>query len=506
MKKENASTLAIPKKRKKFLVSLPVLKKKMFRRCCFFLKRPSDAYRAGVAAGTIISDDNQVRSLPVFDRLYDDLVKYVNEGKRKPHPKREIELRPPSRQGIIPSFFARRDQEKKINRAIHGVGGEEDAAVYHPLSSVKGLYVWGGVGCGKTMMMDLLYDNAPPEIKKTRIHFHQFMLDVQKTSHAIRFKTKDEMQDINNRKNIVSYNTSDDRRRTPEAEIDLFDELAQRLISNVELLCFDEVAVADVAHAMILKRLFNAFYKIGLVVIFTSNRAPDQLYLNGLNRGGFLPFIELVKKQCEVYHVVSETDHRLAGHQADTYLCPNNHENEERLRKLFLDFCKGMPAQPKTFRVFGRDVIVPRSQGGVCFFEFYEICGEALSTADYEIIAKSYNTVFINGVPQFDYEGSDVKNRFLVLIDTLYEFRCKVVICAAVEPALLQQTKSTAAIDGPKRWDQLTEFERETGKKVLDDHDASFQMERCISRLYEMRTKEYLESPHREEEVNLSTE
>lgn len=482
----------------------------MLRRLSILLsQRPSDAYRQLVAAGTITSDPSQVVALPVFDKLYDDLVEYTKEANRSPPPKRQVELRPPNRLGIVPSFFLRREQEKKVSRALEQSGSEDDSAVYHPLSKVKGLYVHGSVGCGKTFLMDLLFKNAPPEIKKTRIHFHQFMLDVQKTSHSIRHNAKEESQDINNRSNMVSYNTSGDRRRTPAAEIDLFDELAQRMVSDVELLCFDEVAVADVAHAMIMKRLFNAFYKIGVVVVFTSNRPPDELYLGGLNRGGFLPFIDLVKKQNTVYHMVSSTDHRLLGHEADAYISPPTPENEKRFDNLFLEMSKGMKPTERVLKVFGRDVEVTRAVGGVCYFYFYELCGTTMSTADYEIIAKTFHTVFINGVPRFPYESTDVKNRFLVLIDTLYEYRCKVIILAQVQPGLLQESAEeahkTIGEEEAKRFDQLSEFERESGKRIMDTHDGSFQMQRCISRLYEMRSREYLEAPHRFEEVDINT-
>lgn len=470
----------------------------MFRRISLLLAcRPSEAYRNLAAKGEITSDENQIRALPVFDRLYDDLCKYVADAKRNPPPPRKIELRPPNRQGIIPSFFTRRLQEEKVEKAV----SDDGSANYHPLSKVKGLYVYGGVGCGKTMLMDLLYANAPPEIKKLRIHFHQFMLDVLRTSHEIRFKTKEEME---SRRNMVSYNTSPERRRTPEAEIDLYDELTQRMLTNVELLCFDEVVVSDVAHAMILKRLFNAFYKMGVVVIFTSNREPSALYPGGLNRGGFLPFIDLVEKQCVVYSMDSNIDHRLAGHATDAYLSPINKENTDKFDKLFLDFSKGLPPTERKLQVFGREVIVPKASGGVCYFFFSEICGANTSTADFEIIAKTFHTVFINGVPRFPYENNDVKNRFLLLIDNLYEFRCKVIILAAVEPALLQETKEESRKLEGGRFDQLTEFERESGKKLADDN--SFQMERCISRLYEMRTSEYVQEPHRFVEVNVSTD
>ncbi|RNF26006.1 putative ATPase [Trypanosoma conorhini] len=463
------------------------------RRCSC---RPSLAYDRLVSAGTIARDAQQVLALPVFDRLYDDLVRYTQSpGRAQP---RRVELRPPNRLGLVPSFFLRREQEDKVRRALQETGSAASAA-YHPLSRVKGLYVYGGVGCGKTMLMDLLYQHAPAELMKRRVHFHHFMLDVQRTSHDVQFVAK-------------AGSVALQPRRTQEAAVDLFDEVAQRLVSDVELLCFDEVAVADVAHAMILRRLFNAFYKMGLVVVFTSNRPPDELYLGGLNRESFLPFIELAKQQCVVYDMRSPTDHRLAGSDAQTYLCPLNPDNDARFNKIFLQLCKGMPATAQVLRVFGRDVRVPAACGGVCRFHFTDICNEATSSADYEVIAKTFHTVFIEGVPRFAYESSDIKSRFLHFIDALYEYHCKLVIYAQVPPLQLQESREEyeaaqrQLAGGGAHMDALTEFERESGKRLIDTSDASFQMERCISRLIEMRSREYLESPHRYEEVSLSTE
>ncbi|KEG08814.1 ATPase [Trypanosoma grayi] len=463
--------------------------------------RPSLAYDRLVGTGSITRDERQVATLPVFDRLYNDLVAYLqSSGRSQP---RQVELRPPNRLGVVPSFFLRREQEEKVRRAMDEIGGGsgDNNAVYHPLSRVKGLYVYGGVGCGKTMLMDLLYNNAPASIKKRRVHFHHFMLDVQRTSHEIQYVSKG--------------SRGQQSRRTPDASVNLFDEVAQRLISEVELLCFDEVAVSDVAHAMILRRLFHAFYKMGLVVVFTSNRKPDDLYLDGLNRESFLPFIELLKRQCVVHDMHSGTDHRLGGSDAQTYLFPVTPANTETFNNTFLQLCKGMPTEERVLRVFGRDVRIPAACGGICRFHFSEICGDALSSADYEVIAKTFHTVFIEGVPRFTYDNSDVKSRFLLVIDALYEFHCKAVVYAQVEQLQLQESKEEydAAhehLEGNEaaalRIAKLTDYEREMGVRLVCETDASFQMERCISRLIEMSSREYLESPHRHVDVTLSTE
>lgn len=460
-----------------------------------FSRRPSEAYDILVKKGEFAFDESQFRALPVFDRLYDDLTSYVNDVKTKKIPPRQLELHPPNRLGIIPSFFLRKIQEKKVQRALSSISGGTETTAFHPLSQVKGLYIWGGVGCGKTTLMNIMYDNVPAELKKHRIHFHQFMLDVHKTSHTIRFFSEEEKKRSKSLTGIHSSN----RRRSADAEINLFDELAQRLIGNIELLCFDEVAVTDVADAMILKRLFTAFYRVGIVTIFTSNRPPDSLYLGGLNRGGFLPFIDLIHKMSVTYHMESKTDHRLSGTRSNTYFSPFCKEKEEQFEKLYLDCCKALPSEKKVLKVFGRDVVVNRACGNVCYFHFREICGSEMSQADYQVIAENFHTIFVNGVPQFPYNANDVKNRFLVFIDILYEYHCKLVVYAAVEPVLLQEDKNSGLLDhsSAKKLDELSQLEKELGSQLIDSSDSFFQMERCISRLIEMRSKEYLQLPHK---------
>lgn len=471
----------------------------------FLLRTPSEAYKFLVSKGEMTFDEHQSRMLPVFDRLYNDLTTYLNDAKVTPPPPRQLELRPPNRLGIIPSFFMRRLQEKKVSRAVASISPESDRNAFHPLSNVKGLYVWGGVGCGKTTLMDLLYENAPPQLKKHRIHFHQFMLDVHKTSHSIKFFSEEEKEKI---RRATGYKHTGNR-RSPDAEINMFDEIAQRISGNVELLCFDEVAVTDVADAMILKRLFTAFYRIGIVVIFTSNRPPKSLYLNGLNREAFLPFIELIEKMNVVQHMPSNKDHRLSRVRSNVYFSPFGPDQELAFNQLYLECSKGLPSKPKVLKVFGRDVCINQACGQVCYFHFSDICGSCNSTADYQVIAQNFHTIFINGVPQFSYQPSDVKNRFLVLIDTLYEYHCKVVIYAAVIPELIEEPKENKSIgdsESSRRFDDLTLLEKAEGKAIIDESDSSFQMQRCVSRLIEMQSSKYLERPHKEKIDQLPTE
>lgn len=436
---------------------------------------PVASYNNFVNMGILSRDPRQEATMRIVEQVYDGLVAFKNSPAAKQE--RSLELRPPNRLGVVPSYYLVKQQEEKVRRAM----GESP---HHPLSSVKGLYLYGGVGCGKTMMMDILFNEAPLE-KKMRVHFHQFMLDVHRTMHHIRSQN-----------------------RTKDAEVDMFDEVAQRMVTNAELLCFDEMVVSDVSDAMILKRLFHSFYKIGVCAMFTSNRPPDDLYKGGLNRESFLPFVRMLKDRCIVHDVGSSTDYRLTGHDAKTYLCPFTPENEAAFNKLFLDVSKAMPPTERVLRVFGRDVVVRRAVGGVARFDFHELCSSEMSTADFEVIAKSFHTIFIEGVPQLPHRDSDAKRRFLLLIDTLYEFKVKVVVYAEVEPMLLEAPPERAHLSSPSSSAAgllTTKEEVELGKKLIDEGEGSFQMQRCMSRLVEMRSTAYLQSEHKGEEVGLDT-
>lgn len=443
----------------------------MLRRSAVRWMLPSQSYQKFLSMGILQPDPRQAAAIDLVDRVYNDLVAYQNSPAAKIE--RDVALRPPNRLGVIPNQVIFRQQEKKVKMAL----GE--SSNFHPLSKVKGLYLYGGVGCGKSMIMDILFNEAPLQ-KKMRVHFHQFMLDVHKTMHQIR-----------------------SHKRTKDADVDMFDEVAQRLVTNAELLCFDEMVVSDVSDAMILKRLFHAFYKIGTCAVFTSNRPPHDLYKNGLNRGGFLPFISLLEEQCVVYDMQSSVDYRLSSAgDGKTYLTPICPENDATYQKLFLEVTKAMPAKEKVLRVFGRDVVAPRAVGGVCRFDFGELCRSEMSAADYEVLAKTFHTWFIENVPQFPHKDSDIKRRFLMLIDILYERKCKVVVYAEVEPHLIQSPAAPAGhIEGKE---EKSLYEVEIGR-LIDEGEGNFQMQRCVSRLMEMKSVEYLQCEHKGEEVDLDT-
>jgi protein AFG1 len=429
---------------------------------------PSKAYSRMIGSGAIRHDERQVIAMKELDRVYNDLLAFKKSPKGAI--KRDVAIAPPSHLGHTPFSFFQKAQKVEAKKAA-GV------SVMHPLSDVKGLYMYGGVGCGKTMMMDILYNEAPIE-KKMRVHFHQFMLDVHSTMHSIRQK-----------------------KRSDQAAIDPFDEVAQRMVTSAELLCFDELVIADISDAMIMRRLFDSFYRIGVCAVFTSNRRPDELYKGGLNRESFLPFISLIKDRCVVYNLDSTVDYRLSGQAGETYLAPMNSENDRRFDETIKKLTKGERMVPRTLRVFGRDVRVPRSAGGVCQFTFAELCGSELSTADYSVIAKAFHTMLLEHVPAIGPNDSDVKRRFIALVDTLYQHKVKLVVYAEVAPQMLESTRgSTLLSGGLKDTEQHSVFEI---GQLVNEKEGSFQMERCVSRLVEMSSVEYLRAPHKEEEIGL---
>ncbi|CUG86904.1 ATPase, putative [Bodo saltans] len=446
----------------------------MLRRTPWWAMLPSQSYNNFINIGTLQPDPRQQAAVTLADKVYQDMIAYTQSSSAKIQ--RNVELRPPNRLGLTPSNVIRKQQEHKLRKAA----GLQDE--FHPLSHVKGLYLYGGVGCGKTMIMDILFNECPLQ-KKMRVHFHQFMLDVHKTMHQIRSQN-----------------------RTKDAEVDIFEELAQRLVTNAELLCFDEMVVSDVSDAMILKRLFSAFYRIGVCAVFTSNRHPNELYKGGLNRESFLPFIRLLEEQCFVHDMQSTTDYRLTTSDAKTYLAPFSDENETKFNQMFLEVTKAMPPKETVLRVFGRDVLAPRTVGGVCRFDFGELCRSEMSTADYEILAKSFHTWFLENVPQLPHNDTDIKRRFITLIDILYEYKCKVIMYAEVEPQLIEAPAAPAGLlDAGASSKEKSLFEMEIGR-LIDEGEGSFQMQRCTSRMMEMRSTEYLRSEHKGVEVDLSTE
>jgi cell division protein ZapE len=315
---------------------------------------------------------------------------------------------------------------------------------------VRGLYLWGGVGRGKSMLMDLFFESVQVKHKR-RAHFHEFMLDI----HA-RLKVE----------------------RGKELG-DPIPPVVAALADEARLLCFDEMVVNNMADAAIMSRLFAGLFDAGVTVVTTSNRQPDDLYKDGLNRQLFLPFIDLVKERLDVMALDGPTDYRRdrLGNAA-TWLVPNGPEATKALSETFFRLTDYPPedrANVPTAEIDvggGRTMHVPKALKGVAVFSFKRLCAEARGAADYLAIARRFHTVMIVGIPVLGPESRNEAARFVTLIDALYEYRVKLLACADAEPDALYPA-GDANNDGGR-----------------------FEFDRTASRLIEMQSEEYLAEGH----------
>lgn len=323
-------------------------------------------------------------------------------------------------------------------------------------SSPRGLYIHGGVGRGKSMVMDLFFASAPVA-KKRRVHFHAFMLDVHARIHEWR------RMDRAARERMAWRGVGDDP----------IPPLAARLAEEARLLCFDEFQVTDVADAMILSRLFTALMDAGVVVVATSNRVPEDLYLGGLNRQLFLPFIALVRERLDVIPLDGPTDYRLARLAgAKVYHWPISDDATRALSEAFYRLTDNEVGDrsavgPEEIEVQGRKLYVPVASRGVAVFSFKRLCANPLGPADYLAIAWRYHTVIIVGIPRLGPEKRNEAKRFVTLIDALYENRVK-LLCSAEAPP----------------------------EELYPAGDGAFEFERTVSRLNEMQSADYLAQGH----------
>ena len=304
--------------------------------------------------------------------------------------------------------------------------------------TVPGLYLWGGVGRGKTHLMDAFFEALPFE-HKLRTHFHRFMLDV----HARRRKFPDEQDPLK----LVAA------------------EIAQK----VRVVCFDEFYVSDIADAMILGRLFLHLFAQGVTLVATSNCAPDELYRDGLQRANFLPAIEMLKSHVSVLNVDGGVDYRLrALTRAELYHWPNDARADEVFEIAFKDIAPE-PGQPNVeLEIHGRQLKVRRLADGVAWFDFAELCEGPRAAADYIELAREHHTILISRIPQLTYEREDPARRFINLVDEFYDRGVKLLLAAEVALESLY-----------------------TGNKL------QFEFRRTRSRLTEMQTQEYLATPHK---------
>ncbi len=313
----------------------------------------------------------------------------------------------------------------------------------------RGLYLWGGVGRGKSMLMDLFFKDAPVE-KKRRVHFQEFMLDV----HARIAEWRKLKPGQRKRRSEFVKSAGDDP----------IPPVARALVRDAKLLCFDEFQVTDIADAMILGRLFEAMFDEGIVVVSTSNRHPDTLYKDGINRQLFLPFIAFLQQRLDVHEIGGDTDHRLRQLEAaPVYYCPLDAEADLAMDDAWDRLTQGAAPQSCQIDVNGRTLKVQREAAGVARFTFEELCAQPLGPADYLAIASRFHTVLLDRTPRLSPDKRNEAKRFVTLIDALYEARTKLVMSADAEP-----------------------------EDLYPAGDGAFEFERTASRLIEMRTHDYL--------------
>jgi cell division protein ZapE len=311
-----------------------------------------------------------------------------------------------------------------------------------------GVYLWGPVGRGKSMLMDLFFE-AAPVVKKRRAHFHAFMAEV----HGLIDQWR--KGDAAARRERFGQHKGDDP-IVPAADV---------IAAQARLLCFDELQVTDIADAMILGRLFEALFARGVTLVATSNRPPEDLYKNGINRELFVPFIGMLKERMQVVSVGGPVDFRLDRLRGETvYFCPIDAPAEAGFDALWRSLLDGAPELGATLEVQGRRLLLPRAAGGLLRASFASLCAQALGSHDYLAIAERFHTVFLEDVPKLTTERRNEARRFVTLIDALYEAEAKLIVLADAEP-----------------------------DDLYPAGDGAFEFERTASRLQEMRSADYVE-------------
>lgn len=347
----------------------------------------TEIYDARTHDGRLRADAAQRAVLPLLEE-----VRQALEGQ-------------PSRRGLLAGLFAK------------------------PPVAPKGLYLWGGVGRGKSMLMDLFMEATAIPAKR-RVHFHAFMQEMQARLHEVRKTGVD----------------------------DAIRPVAEAVAAEVRLLCFDEMQVTDIADAMIVGRLFQGLFDRGVTVVTTSNRPPRDLYLHGLNRPLFLPFIALLEDRLTVWELESETDyrqHRLAG--AQVWFAPAGPARPE-IGRIWLELTGGGGDGPLRLPVKGREVVLPDARSGVARATFWELCGQPLGPADYLAIAGAVRVLILEDIPHLGLSNYNEAKRFVTLIDTLYEAKVRLIASAADEP-----------------------------ERIYTEGEGSFEFARTASRLREMQ-------------------
>jgi cell division protein ZapE len=378
---------------------------------------PLERYRALLSQGALKPDSAQALAVEKLESLTKALATYKpDQGEQ--------------------AWLARFGFGSRSPRQLQWKSGDGESAQVK-----QGLYIFGDVGRGKSMLMDLFFAEAPVTAKR-RVHFHAFMQEV----HAAIFAWQQHVD--SDREGLIPT-------------------VARDIALKSWLLCFDELQVTDIADAMILGRLFQTLFELGVVIVTTSNRPPDDLYKDGLQRERFLPFISILKQKLDLLALDSNFDYRMGRKKGMTVYFTPIQGSETKLGECFRRLTGGKIPERESVTVLGREWFVPRAADGVAWFEFAELCGGNFGPADYLSLATHYHTVILEAIPTLSPDNRDSARRFVTLIDALYEHKVT-FLCTADAPP----------------------------EQLYPQGDGSFEFHRTVSRLMEMQSSSYLVQSH----------
>jgi peroxisome-assembly ATPase len=456
-----------------------------------------------IKGGTVQPDDVQLQTAKELDRVYHDLIQ-----KGAPPPllpsassttgKSSTKPTTLSSSSFFGSLFGSASSSTSAAKTAASTALSDMASNLGFTSSfVKGVYSYGGVGCGKTFLMDLLYDAIGEDDKGTgwsndrqKVHYHKFMLNIHQFMHMSRKEQQEKYGDA------------------ASSNMNLIDPVVDHILQNGRLLCLDEFQVTDVADAMILKEIFKGLWKNGCVLVATSNRPPQDLYKDGLQRDRFIPFIKMLEERCEVISLMqSDTDYRMVISALDTEQDQSENDSKasqtsasimtqpktkrlpkqvywfgkgqsKELKTFFSEMTKGRPTNPTSLETQGRKVKIPMAcktqNKSIAMFSFEDLCEKALGAADYLVIGQQFSTVFVYSIPQMNIPTINWLRRFITFVDTMYEL--KVTLILQTQAPSLQEI---FVLDEDK--DHYTQ-------------DEVFAFDRTLSRLEEMKSTTYLSS------------